>query len=64
MLMQLGYRSWIYREGKYRTVSVIETTADFLKNSVYPKQLSKQEQIAYIRGYFDAEGGIPRDTSH
>ncbi|HUD20553.1 MAG TPA: LAGLIDADG family homing endonuclease [Candidatus Saccharimonadales bacterium] len=60
MLVQMGYRSWIYREGKSRSVSVIETTADFLARPISLLEMSVQEQRAYIRGYFDAEGGIPR----
>lgn|GEM_PF-3925186 len=43
---QLGYRAWIYREGKFRTVSVIETGADFLNVKTEPNQLaSVQEQM-------------------
>lgn len=61
LFRQLGSKSWIYREGKNRTVSVIETTASFLNQKVTPQNLtSRDEQIAYIRGYFDAEGGVPK----
>jgi intein/homing endonuclease len=61
----LGYRAWIYREGKKRTVSVIETTAGFLNDETEPAKFSSvAEQVAYIRGYFDAEGGIPRNDDH
>ena len=65
VLKKLGHNAWIYAEGKDRTVSVIETTAPFLQNNVQPCQLvTAEEQIAYIRGYFDAEGGIPKDNKH
>ena len=61
MLLKLGYKSWIYKEGKNRSVYVLETTAAFLDINFNPLLLhSKNEQLAYVRGYFDAEGGIPR----
>lgn len=57
----LGYASWIYREGKTRHVHTLETLAQFLDFSFDPLDLNiKEEQIAYLRGFFDAEGGIPR----
>ena len=60
-LAYLGYKSWIYREGKTRFVYVLETSAKFLSLSFDPNQLtSTKEKIAYIRGFFDAEGGVPR----
>ncbi len=65
ILNELGYKAWIYQEGKSRTVSIVETTAAFLKQIPEPLQLqTKKEQIAYIRGYFDAEGGIPKSDNH
>jgi intein/homing endonuclease len=60
LLRRLGFRSWIYREGKKRKVYVLETLAPFLDFRFDPDQLATgEEQIAYIRGFFDAEGGIP-----
>lgn len=65
MFEQLGSKAWIYQEGKGRTVSVVETTAHFLKMAPTPSELgTTKEQIAYIRGYFDAEGGIPKRLNH
>lgn len=62
LFRELGYNSWIYKEGKYRRVYVLETLADFLDFSFDPLTLREnEEKIAYIRGFFDAEGGIPRD---
>ncbi len=59
----LGYRSWIYKEGKNRDVYVLETLANFLDFKFNPLELKKEnEKICYIRGFFDAEGGIPRDS--
>lgn len=55
----LGYRSWMYREGK-RDVYNLETLASFLDFSFDPLSLStSEERAAYVRGFFDAEGGIP-----
>ena len=60
---KLGYNSWIYREGWNRKVYVLETLADFLDFKFDPLHLQKKEgKINYIRGFFDAEGGIPRDS--
>ncbi|MBI1812862.1 LAGLIDADG family homing endonuclease [Candidatus Peregrinibacteria bacterium] len=43
-----------------RTVYALETTAPFLALRFNPLRLeSTEEKVAYIRGYFDAEGGIP-----
>lgn len=58
----LGIKSWIYREGKMRSLFALETSAPFLKIYFDPKFLKTDgEKIAYIRGYFDAEGGIPHN---
>ena len=57
---ELGYKSWIYREGK-RSVYTLETLAAFLDFKFDPICLSTaKEQAAYIRGFFDAEGGVPQ----
>lgn len=59
-----GNTSWIYREGKHRRVYVLETRAKFLDTKFDPRELnSAVEKIAYLRGFFDAEGGIPKNPS-
>ena len=64
ILRILGYRAWIYREGKTRKVYALETTASFLDLKFDPLALkSTSEHVAYIRGYFDAEGGIPHSST-
>lgn len=64
LLKSIGYNSWIYKEGKDRSVYVLETLADFLKFDFNPLTLKdRKEKIGYIRGFFDAEGGIPRNGS-
>ncbi|MCD6093396.1 MAG: LAGLIDADG family homing endonuclease [Candidatus Omnitrophica bacterium] len=61
MFKQLGHKSWIYKEGKKRNIYVLETTAKFLSLQFNPETLkSDLAKAAYIRGYFDAEGGLPR----
>lgn len=51
----LGRRSWIYREGR-RGVWVIESTYRLM-----PLRCgTPAETAAFVRGFFDAEGGIPR----
>src|ERR1700733_5755202 len=42
-LAQLGLRSWIYKEGKHRTVYVLETTARFLSTEFNPSNLNSAE---------------------
>src|SRR5574340_598017 len=61
-LKVIGNHSWIYREGKHRKVFVLETLAKFLDTAFNPLMLkTKAEKKAYIRGFFDAEGGIPKN---
>ena len=63
LLRKLGYNSWIYKEGSEREVYVLETLADFLDFKFDPIELkTRKEKIGYIRGFFDAEGGIPKDS--
>jgi intein-encoded DNA endonuclease-like protein len=62
LLKKIGYNSWIYKEGSTRDVCVLETLANFLDFQFNPLGLKEtQEKIAYVRGFFDAEGGIPRN---
>jgi len=61
LLLSLDHNSWIYKEGKNRDVYVVETTADFLDFNFDPYKLgSDTEKRLYVRGFFDAEGGIPQ----
>ena len=65
LLKLLGYNAWIYREGKDRDVYALETLAEFLDFDfdIMPLE-TKIEKSAYIRGFFDAEGGIPKKESN
>ncbi len=62
LLAKIEVRSWIYKEGKGRDLWVLETTCRELISYLDPRLIdTKSEMIAYVRGYFDAEGGIPRN---
>jgi hypothetical protein len=41
---------------------ILETSADVLAES--PDFSTMEAHVAYARGYFDAEGGVPRDHRH
>lgn len=56
-VIALGKNAWIYREGKNRDLWIVEFSKSFLKG-VTVKSLP--EKTDYIRGYFDAEGGIAK----
>lgn len=60
LLDKVGQKSWMYREGRQRCFWVLETSQRCLLEMA---TLSPQQAIAYARGYFDAEGGIPKRTS-
>lgn len=60
LLKNIGSNSWIYKEGKLRNLYVLETLCSRLDFKCDPLSLQSQsEQSAYVRGFFDAEGGIP-----
>jgi intein-encoded DNA endonuclease-like protein len=59
-IILLGYRAWTYKEGSSRNLYIVEFSAKILKG--YTIQ-SQSEKIDYIRGYFDAEGGVPRNKN-
>ncbi len=54
-LERLDARSWTYREGR-RNVWTLETC---WWDPYVPE--TPEEMAAFARGYFDAEGGVPRD---
>jgi intein-encoded DNA endonuclease-like protein len=64
LLKSISCNSWIYKEGKNRKVYVLETLCkdlDFRFNSENLK--NNKVKIFYLRGFFDAEGGIPHKKS-
>ena len=58
-IKNLGRKAWVYQEGKTRDVYVVEFSKSLLKGF---KIKTKQDKVDYIRGYFDAEGGITKST--
>lgn len=56
-IRKLGQSAWMYKEGKTRQLYVVEFSKFFLNSFVIA---TLQDKIDYIRGYFDAEGGISR----
>ena len=54
----LGQKTWTYREGRTRLFWVLETSSRWMSRR--GRFSSAEERLAYARGYFDAEGGIPR----
>ena len=63
ILYRLGHKSWLYQEGKKRSVYALETSARFLDLHFDPLRLrSTRQRVAYVRGYFDSEGGIPHSS--
>ena len=58
-ILKLGSKAWIYKEGNNRNLWIVEFSKILLKEF---KIKSKQNKIDYIRGYFDAEGGISQSS--
>jgi hypothetical protein len=64
ILDRLGRRAWIYREGAHRSFWVLETTAAFLSLGFDARPfIGTREGLDFVRGYFDADGGMPRSSS-
>ena len=62
-LSSLGQKSWIYREGRNRNLWVLETSAKFLSLDFDADDLvGTLYGLSYVRGYFDSDGGMPRDS--
>ncbi len=53
----IGGKAWIYKEGKNRSLWIVEFSKSFLNGTAIK---SSSEKIDYIRGCFDAEGGISK----
>lgn len=59
-IKNLGMSAWNYKEGKNRDLWITEFSKSLLKNV---KIVSMTNKIDYVRGYFDAEGGISKHSS-
>ncbi len=51
-----GGKAWTYREGRTRQLYVVEFSRSFIGAH---RIRTRQDVVDYVRGYFDAEGGIP-----
>lgn len=59
-IQKMGSKAWIYKEGKGRNVYILEFAKSLLKDFAISSQ---QDKIDYTRGYFDAEGSVPRSLT-
>ncbi len=60
LILRLGRRASTYREGRSRHVYVVE----FSRSLIDDVELrTRKDSIDYIRGYFDAEGGLPQSDT-
>jgi intein-encoded DNA endonuclease-like protein len=58
-IKRLGRRAWVYQEGKLRDVYITEFSQSLLHNITIQ---TDQDKLDYVRGYFDAEGGVPKSS--
>lgn len=58
-IKKFGQGAWIYKEGKNRNLWIVEFSKSLLKNSGV---MSTQDKVDYVRGFFDAEGGIAKSN--
>ncbi len=59
ILLHIGCNSWTYKEGKGRDIYVLETLCKDITFKYLPS--SREEKIFYLKGFFDAEGGVPHN---
>lgn len=59
-IKSLNGNAWSYKEGKLRNLWIVEFSQSFLKKV---SVITTKDKIEYIRGYFDAEGGIAKSSS-
>lgn len=53
----LGYKAWVYQEGRTRNYYIVEFSKFVLNNL---KLVSSKDKLDYIRGYFDTDGAVAR----
>ena len=58
-IKKLDRKAWMYKEGKDRNLWIVEFSKSLLKGI---KPASMSEKLDFIRGFFDAEGGIARSS--
>jgi intein-encoded DNA endonuclease-like protein len=60
-LKKINCNSWIYKEGKERNLFALETLCKEIDFVFNPSNLCIKEKSFYVKGFFDADGGIPRN---
>ena len=60
LIRKMGRNAWTYREGKTRQVYVVEFAKSILRGIRIETEEQKKD---YIRGYFDAEGSVPKTSN-
>ncbi len=60
LILGSGGHAWVYREGASRALFVVEFSRSFLGGF---RPSTHGDFASYVRGFFDAEGGIPRDPA-
>ncbi len=60
-LREIDCNSWVYKEGKNRNLFALETLCEYVDFDFNPSNLSAEEKLFYVKGFFDAEGGVPRN---
>ena len=58
IINDLGKNAWIYKEGRDRDVWVLEFSKSILRQ---PRIATKDEKIAFIRGFWDADDGVAKN---
>lgn len=66
-ILKLGSKAWIYKEGKNRNLWIVEFSKILLNEAKYKFNQNKQsltlrDKKDYVRGYFDAEGGMSQSS--
>lgn len=56
-IIYLGKKAWIYKEGRDRNLWIVEFSKNLLKDF---EVRTRSDKLFYIRGFFDAEGGIAK----
>ena len=59
MIQKMGHKAWTYRESKSRSMYVVEFSKSVMNDA---EVNNRKNKIDYIRGYFDAEGSVPRSS--
>jgi intein-encoded DNA endonuclease-like protein len=57
MIKSMNHNAWTYQEGKTRDMYIVEFSKKIMDNV---QIRTKKHKIDYIRGYFDAEGSVPK----